>query len=295
MRLAGAILMLSAATASAQPLPAEPARVVVWVGPVISAPSSGGTLTTDYAPVLEAASGYTSHATQTLNIDRERGAGVEAGADIFFWRAVGIEAAVVHSHATVSGSDNSAYQTSLRYIGMQPPDYIPREYTAGGPEVWPDTTGSVSSTSVLLGGVVRLGSGRSRVGGTVGAGISRTKVNARVESVGYTSYRLGGHSVLFDFQHRLAVGTSGSDAVVRPYLSGQIDLRLNSRLSIVTGLRAVIGSTADVTAHAADLVEPDDSVTASDLAVMQSVLAMGPMRLPTTRWHLTVGLRCRLK
>ncbi len=295
MRLAAAVLLLSATTAAGQSLPAEPARVVVWVGPVISSPSAGGTLTTDYAPVLEAASGYTSRATQTLNIDRGRGAGVEAGAEIFFGRALGIEAAVVHSHATVSGSDNSVYQTSLRYIGMQPPDYIPREYTAGGPQGWPDTTGSVSTTSVLLGGVVRLDSGRGRVGGTVGAGVSLTKVNARVESVGYTSYRLGGHSVLFDFQHRFVAGTSGSDAIVRPYVSGQIDLRLNSRLSIVTGLRVVIGSTADVAAHAADLVEPDESVTATDLAVMQNVLTMGPMTLPTTRWHLTVGVRCRLK
>jgi hypothetical protein len=295
MRLALAMIALSASAAAAQPPAAGSERIAVWGGAAVAAPSSGGSLTSAYSPVLELASGYTSHAEQTLNVDRGTGAGAEIGVDLFLTRTVGIQAALARSRANLSGSANSEYRTSLRYVAMQPPDYIPREYTAENAQAWPDTTGSVSSSTLLVGGVVRLGSAGSRIGGTLAAGVSATRVSARVESLAYSSYRLGGHSVLFGSQHRVVIGTAGSDAVLRPYLAGQVGLRVNGRLSAVAGLRVEIGGAAAVNVRPDSLVDPNEGIFVPSLADVQSVLALQPIQLPMPRCQIVVGLRWRIR
>jgi hypothetical protein len=295
MRLALAMIVFSTSVAAAQPPSAGSERIVVWGSAAVAAPSSGGSLASVYSPVLELSSGYTSHAEQTLNVDRGTGAGAEIGVDVFLTRIVGIQAALVRSRASLSGSGNSEYRTSLRYIGMQPPDYVPREYTTENAQAWPDTTGSVSSSTLLVGGVVRLGSAGSRISGTLAGGVSSTRVDARVESLAYTSYRLGGHSVLFGSQHRVVIGTAGSDAVLRPYLAGQIGLRLNGRLSAVAGLRVEIGGAATINVRPDSLVDPNDGIFVPNLADAGSVLALQPMQLPMPRGEVMVGLRWRVR
>jgi hypothetical protein len=294
MRVLAASLVITVAwagAAAAQPAGSGPGRVSVWAGATVTAGSSGGVLPTDYAPVLQGADSYTSHATQQLSVNLASGLGVDLGADIYFSRRVGLELGLAVQRATVTGSGNSDYVVHLQYVSRQPPDYVPREYTTDTATPWPDTTGSASSTSVQIGLAARAGGQGSRVEGTVSGGLSLCRVDARIESVAYTAFWMGGHATLFSSQHRVAVDTSESGWFARPYLSGDVGVRVAGRTSLVGGVRVVLGSTPELAVRPDHLVDPGEGVSPPDLTEVQRVLAMGPLDLVQPRWRVVAGVR----
>jgi hypothetical protein len=262
----------------------------LWGAFTATAPAAGGTLVSDYEPVLLWSSGFTSHARQELRVDARRGQGVDAGARVFLARRFGVECGVTFSRAAIRGTPNSAYTVSLRYIGLLPPDYVPREYVFESSMPWPDTEGTVTYRSLRFGAAVRWGRAGARMGGTIAGGVSASKIDADVQSVAYTAFHLGGHSTLFSLQHRVVVSTADSGTVIRPYASGDVRVTLNRHAAVSGGIRVDIGSTIDVTARPDRLVDPDESLFPPDMTEVRRVLALGPVRLANARWHIMAGL-----
>jgi len=294
MRLAlalPALLPLIATAAAAQPTSGDNVRLEIWGGFVATAPASGGSVASDYAPLMVSSPDYSSHAKQTLTVDTGWGRGIDVGANVFVSPWFGIQGAFVYSRAAISGTGNSDYSLDLRYVSLQPPDYTPREYTTSSATAWPDTEGTMSYRSLSLGGVVRVGGASRRFGGSVAGGVSVSHVAADVRSVAYTVFRLGGHSTLFQSQHRVAVTTADSDSLVGPYVGGDVFCRVNRRVAAFGGIRVELGSQVDLAARADALVDPNEDAFTPELSEVQRVLTLAPMRAPTARWHIIAGIK----
>jgi hypothetical protein len=296
-RLTGCLLLiLVAGAAAAQPTGgSEPAKFSVWGGLTLTPSAEGGALATDYAPTLQGASGYTSRASQVLGVDFERGPGLVVGADVFFSRRVGFQAAFTYRRASLGGPANGDYQLYLHYITRQPADYEPRDYVVERAEPWPDTTGRCSLRSFQLGLVVRTGPAAGRIEATFAGGVGLNGAAADIESVGYTQFRLGGHGVLFESQDRVAVSTAGSGTFARPYLAGDVGIRAGRRTWLFAGVRAQLGTTPALEAHPARVVDPEGSLWEPDSAELEQVLTMAPLRLAIPPWQVVAGLRVALR
>jgi hypothetical protein len=293
---ASLLFVLVAGAAWAQPSGgSEPARFSVWGGLTLTPSAEGGALATDYEPVLQGASGYTSRASQTLNVDLGGGTGLIAGADIFFSRRVGLQAAFTYRRAGLTGPANGNYQFSLLYVARQPPDYEPRDYVIERAEPWPDTAGRCSLRSFQLGVVVRAGPAAGRIEATFAGGVGLNGAEADIESVGYTQFRLGGHGVLFESQDRVAISTAGSGTFARPYLAGDVGIRAGRRAWLFAGVRAQLGTAPALKARPARVVDPEGSLWEPDSAELEQVLTMAPLRLAMPHWQVVAGLRVAIR
>jgi hypothetical protein len=291
MRLALAMLALSATAAAAQPVSGGQVRLELWGAFAAATPVSGGSLASDYAPLLVSGSDYTSHAAQTMTVDTGWGHGVDVGANVFLSPWFGIQGSFLYSRAAISGTGNSDYLLDLRYVARQPPDYQPREYHTSSATAWADTEGSLSYRAIFLGGVFRVGRPGGRVSGTIAGGVSIAHITADVQSLAYSEFRLGGHSTLFESRHRVSVGTGGAEARVGPYVGGDVSAHLNPHVAAFGGIRVEMGPQGDVAATPDALVDPAEDAFPPDISEVQRVMALGPMHLPTSRWHLLAGIK----
>jgi hypothetical protein len=289
------LLVLVAGAAGAQPGGgSEPARFSVWGGLTLTPSAEGGALATDYAPTLQGASGYTSRASQVLGVDPERGPGLVVGADVFFSHRVGFQAAFTYRRASLTGPANGDYQLYLRYVARHPPDYEPRDYVIERAEPWPDTAGRCSLRSIQVGMVIRAAPAAGRIEATFAGGVGLNRAAADIESVGYTQFRLGAHGVLFESQNRVAVSTADAGVFARPYLAGDVAVRAGRRTWLFAGVRAQLGTTPELKARPARVVDPEGSLWQPDSAELEQVLTMEPLRLATPHWQIVGGLRVAL-
>ncbi|MBI1875730.1 MAG: hypothetical protein HYS05_17830 [Acidobacteria bacterium] len=125
---------------------------------------------------------------------------------------------------------------------MQPPDFVPRQFRYERQTAWPATQGSLRQLEIGLGGVGRWQSSRG-FGATGYAGLGYLRLSGETQSLAYTSFHLGGHSVLFPEQYRLSAtltpsSTWGLNA------GGELDIPVASSLSVVVGYRAFVGRAA---------------------------------------------------
>ena len=291
--LAGCLVFtLGAGAAAAQPAGGSGfARVSLW-GAVAMAPvAAGGELATDYAPVLEGGGDYTSRASQRLPVDVGGGAGVTAGADLFFSRRVGLQAGFIYRRAALSGPGTGDYLLSLRYVARQPPDYVAREYRVDRAETWPAASGHCSFRTLLFGLAVRAGPAAGRFDATFAGGVGVSRAAADLESAAYTAFRLGGHAVLFESQNRVAVSTADAGTIVRPYVAGDIGYRVSGRASLFAGVRVRVGSIPSLAARPSRVIDPEAALWVPDLGDVERVLAMEPLLLSMPRVQAVAGLR----
>jgi hypothetical protein len=207
--LAALVFLALARSAAAQPDDQNAApRFELWgaVSSALSGPS--GVLRSSYSPPLLLDGPFDSHGSQTVTFDSRRATGFEAGVNVFVSSHVGIQFLVHRDSPDIAGV-NTPYDTALQYTSRPPPDNLPilvniHQYTP-----WPDTTGSLTRTAVDVNGVVRMGQPR-RVSVTLSGGLTSARLQGTLEPIAFTTYRLGGRSVLFqdDFSHG-GVGRTG--------------------------------------------------------------------------------------
>jgi hypothetical protein len=63
-------------------------------------------------------------------------------------------------------------------------------------------------------------------------GVRFSHLTADVRSIACTASRLGGHSTLFQTQHRVAISTADSDTLVGPYIGGDVSWRISRRVAV---------------------------------------------------------------
>jgi hypothetical protein len=110
--------------------------------------------------------------------------------------------------------------------------------------VWPDTTGSLVQTTIGLNGAVRAGSART-VNVTVSGGLAVYRVSGATQPLGFTAFRLGGHSVLFSDEYRVGVSL-GPETTVGFDIGAEVNLPVGRRSAVVIGYRYLGGPSVDV-------------------------------------------------
>lgn len=215
--------------------PDPPARRVFeyWFGP--SAVSSGfdGTVATDYPATLEDGTSE-GRASQSLTLNAPRHLGVGAGIGLFPARHVGVQFLLDYVTRELTGA-SSPYVVSLYYIGMSPPDYVPREYHTEGTSSRPAAFGGVTQLTLSANGALRWDAGR-RVSATISGGLTAFRSKGFGESLAYTRFWLGGHSVLFSSM----LGTAFKFGPVTSFgfnLGGNLGVTIAGPLDLIVDVR----------------------------------------------------------
>ena len=270
---------------------ANPPRAEIWGAWARTAPISTGTLDVDYAPPMRLGPApLESSAHQVLRVDADGGHGIDLGVNVFFNRVFGVQGAFTATSADV-GAANGNYDTFLRYISSQPPDYQPSEYTYEQSTPWAPTTGTIGYRSLAVGGVVRWRTDSGRVGGTLAGGVDIDWYTGELESLGYTQFILGGHSTLFTVTHRVRVGPSGDERAFGPYAGGDVQVMIARRVAIMAGARVRLTSSRTVPIQVVDLVDADENPWPPEVPEVAAALDGQPLELPGVRWRAVIGVK----
>jgi len=174
--------------------------------------------------------------TQDLPLRRETGAGAGLELDVpLNENGLGVQILAEWASTGVTG-DPGTYGTRMQYETAFPPDYELRVIDVDSTSDWPAATGTARTLAVAanLSWTRTAGDGRWRWGASAGLAVLRTK--ARVESLGHSSYQVGGHGVLFgsvaqvEFDAGPATGLGfDAGAFVDVEVSRRLSLRLDAR------------------------------------------------------------------
>jgi hypothetical protein len=233
----------------------------------------------------------TSAARQTLVMESSGAFGVEGGIRLFMTRHVGLELAGGRTWASLSG-ENTPYAVALDYISRQPPDYTPKPMHYARAIDWADTEGDRRVTTIVAGPVIRWLPRTGPVSGTFSGGLSFQRIDGPVTSLGYTEFRMGGHSTLFSSQHRIEVETGDDAWIVGPYLAGDVRIRVTGRVGLTAGLRVHLSGEPDPRqTRVVGLVDPDEDPFVPNLAAVEAALEPGSeTRHAAARWQVFAGL-----
>ena len=134
--------------------------------------------------------------------------------------------------------------------------------------------------------------GSGRVAATGSGGVVWRRVTGSAEPLGFTVFRLGGHSTLFedDFHVRAALGPSWSTGV---YLGGSLDVEIGRHVAATVGCLVLIGSSVDVVTRVEAVVDGDASLSALPPAQIDAAMIPGSLQLSPRAVSLRFGIKFR--
>ena len=263
-------------------------RIAVWgaVSGVTDAPS--GTLVSSYEPPLLNGTLLQSRAGQSLTLNGNTGQGLQGGINLMASRHFGIQLLVDRATVDLSGT-NGAYSVSLQYASIQPPDTVARVFTTTFVKPWPDTTGSLTQWTTCFNAFARTAVA-GRVSASVSGGLSWNRLSGNAESLGYTEYRLGGHSVLFPEEMHLAFELEPTN---RPgfNVGGDIDIGVARHAAIVAGYRYLGAKTTRMPVRLTAILNQDDLVFRPGLDDIAQRLRIPPALMRASGSRILVGLK----
>jgi hypothetical protein len=285
MRVLVAALALAASAANS----AAAAPPVEFWGGLVAVGSASGATASDFSPPLLLDGDFTSHAAQRLAIDVPVDPGFEGGVNLFPSTHVGVQFLVDYASRRFTGA-NGPYAYSLHYVSHQPPnnEAVPVDIAQSVP--WPDTSGSLTEVVAAANVVARFGS--RRIAGAVSAGPALRRVALSMQPLGYTSFHLGGHSVLFEDDYRLAA------AVAPTYTLGfdvgaNVTVGVARHVAVLAGYRYFGFADVDAPTSAASILNPDQLFTPQPLSDIQSALGSTRTRVSPGASRFIVGLEIR--
>ena len=285
--LLGLAVVVPCASAQSVPPPSWP-HLELW-GAVTTIPSGQlGTLVSSYSPPLLLDGDYTSHANQTLTLKGAWHPGVEAGANLFVVPRAGIQISFDWDSQALSGI-NSPYDVTLQYISRPPPNNEPVPVTVHQTTAWPDTTGTLTRIAVNADGVVRLGR-PERVSGTLSGGLTFYRISGNVQPIAYTTYRLGGRSVLFADDYELAAAFEPTQTVGFN-LGGDVNISIARGLALTAGYRYLGGPATDVPVRELSVLNPDEIFFAQTPVEIARQMALPPAHVSVASSRFLVGLK----
>jgi hypothetical protein len=235
------------------PRPASAQQGAIWIA---GGASESGTslIRTDFAPPLLLGLEGSGRATQTVDVERSLAPSVEAGAQRFPTRHVGLEVWIGRERDQLFSS-GSTYHTALTYVSRPPPDNLPRQVLYERQADWPPVRVALRRWTVGLNVAVRPVAS-ARVAWSISGGLSRIRVSGDVEPLGFTAFVLGGHSVLFPNEYQLNTRVEPAWAW-RGNAGTMLDVTLAEHLALTMGARAIFG----------DDLRPSLRVTGADLSL----------------------------
>lgn len=241
-----------------------------------------------YAPPFESAA-HTSTATQTLPLDAGRGFALQLGVERSLGAHVGLQLLADHAEADLTG-EPGRYDLTLTYTSRPPPSNEPVEVTLQRSVAGPAATGRLQSLTLALNLAAWIDAGaHARLGVSVGPSWLRT--SGWAQSLVYSTFTLGGHSVLFSEDHLVsfdfAASGIGVDAscFVEADLGRRVGLRFDARYS--WGAERA----ADVTLR--EVVNAEEIVRSVPLADIEAGLSPAPLRIDPASFR--VGLLLSLR
>ena len=289
--LALCVLVLCAPAAGQTPTPAPPpGRVEVFGGFSLVAPRVDSTLTTAYAPTFRNATATSSSAGQTLQLSSETGYGVELGVNYFVTDVVGLQVLFGADRFDLGGS-NGPYTARLEYISRMPPDSTPHPAVAYRLEKWPDTVGQLKQRTLSVNVVGRWPLGQ-RVVGQVSGGLSYFRMDGLVSPVGYSSFSLGGHSVLFYDRYELEVALDAAHAF-GINAGAAVDVELSRAVALTADFRYFTGGTITSPVAVTQILNEEEVIMLDPLETIEETLRPPPVELKPTRARFMAGIKVR--
>ena len=282
-------LAIAPTSARGQPAPAPaPPRLEIWGG--VSGISSGefGMLVSSYSPPLLLDGDFISHGSQRLVLDSTWHAGIAAGMNVFFAPAAGLQFTFDRDSAALSGV-NGPYDVTLQYTSRPPPTNAPVPVSIHQSTPWPDTEGTITRTAVNANAVVRFGR-PDRVSLTFSGGLTMQRFSGSVEPVAYTTFQLGGHSVLFQDDYRLAVALEPTMAFGFN-LGSDVSAGIGHGLAVIAGYRYLGGPAIDVPLRDVTILNPDQILFSQTAEDIRTRLALAPVHLSVASSRVFVGLK----
>jgi len=273
-----------AQTSGARPFP----RLELWVAASAVTTGPGGTLVTSYSPPLLFDGDFTSRGGQMLTADASFATGVTAGINVFPSAHLGFQVLIDRAACDVHGA-NGAYTVALQYVSRQPPNDQTQIVNVQESIGWPDTSGSVTELALGFNGILRIG-GPEGLSMNVSGGPTFYRATGSLQPVGYTTFHLGGHSVLFEDAYRLAVSLTPAHAFG---LNAGVELNqpIGSHAAIVIGYRHFAAPEIDVTAHPAAILNEDQVTFQQSVGDIASRLGAAPMRVALSGSRLVIGVK----
>jgi hypothetical protein len=262
----------------------------LWGGISAVVGTTAGDLTSSYSPPVFFGSDFTSHGSQTLTLDSRRGIGFEGGVDLFPTPHLGVQILVNRVSTDLDGT-NGPYAIDLTYVSRQPPDSVPQTFAVQYSSRWPDTSGSLTQLTVAVNPVARLGR-PDGLNATVSGGVSYYRLSGTAQPLGYTAFRLGGHSVLFSDEYHLAVSFEPAN-VIGLNAGGEINIPLGRRTAVVIGYRYLGGGPTDVSVRLSEIVNADQVANQDTPENIARRLAPGPARVTVSNSRILIGVKVK--
>jgi hypothetical protein len=287
--LFGLSMLVAANIATAQGNAAPKGRPVeLWgaITGVVAGPA--GSLTSSYSPPLLFDGDFTSRAGQTLAAATGFAFGFTGGVNVFPSNRVGIQVLFDRASSDVSAA-NTPYAYALQYVSHVPPNNDAQTVNVSQAIAWPDTSGSLTQTAVAFNATVRIGR-PDRLSATISGGPTFYRLSGTVQPLGFTAFHLGGHSVLFQDDYRLALelepaNSVGFDAGV------DIDLPVGRHTFIIAGYRYFGGPEAEARVSSMTVINPDEITFELPIADIASRLALAPTQISVSSSRLFVGVK----
>lgn len=269
--------------------PAHAQTVEVSGGSGLANGSGDGTFASTYSPPFPFVE-HTGRASQRLILQREPAPLLWAAVTWFGSPHVGLEGRVDYRRPGLRGV-NGPYAVTLTYVARQPPDFVARQYAYETVTAWPDTEGHAGQVTATANVVVRLGDpGRTTLRLLAGGGI--TNLRGRVEPLGFTTFNLGGHSVLFPDEHRLSARYGPSTAIG---VSGGTEMHvpIGRHAALVVGWRIFVPRLMTLAVTVDGLATSDQGINQLQFDEVQRTLAPPPIQWRPFTSDLTAGLAVR--
>ena len=268
-------------------VPVEAPKFEVWGAMSAALTGPSGEWVSSYSPPLLLDGPYTSHGAQTVTFGADSGVGFEAGANVFVAPHAGIQFLFHRDSPEISGV-NTPYDTALQYTSRPPPDNLPVPVDIHQSTPWPDTTGSLTRTDASVNGVVRMGSGK--VSATVSGGLTFERVSGTMQPLAYTTYRLGGHSVLFEDDFLLAASLEPTNAVGFN-AGGDVCVSIHRGVALMVGYRYRGGPAIDMPVRITKVINADQILFEQTIAEISQQLAPRPARVDLSGSRVVMGLK----
>lgn len=269
--------------------PVSAQGVEVAGGSGLAGGSGAGTFDSSYSPPFPFVD-HSGTATQQITLERDVAPLMWASLTWFASAHVGIEGRVDYRQSDLHG-DNGPYAVTMTYTARLPPDFIAREYTFDTSTEWPDTSGHAGQLTASGALVLRVGEpSRTTLRLIAGGGV--TNLRGRFEPVAYTTFALGGHSVLFPDEHRLSM-RFGSTTAFGLATGADLHVPVGGHAAIVLGWRLFVPREMDMAVTVDGLAASDSAINELQLDEVQRTLAPSPIRWRPVTTDLTAGLSVR--
>jgi len=269
--------------------PVKAQTVEVAGGSGLSSGKGEGSFASSYSPPFPFVE-HTSLASQEVTAERDGAPVMWASLTWFPAAHVGVEGRVDYRRSGLHGA-NGPYVVSMTYIARQPPDFIAREYAYDSSADWPETSGHTGQLNATAAVVLRVGAPKGPTLRLL-AGGGLTSVRGRFEPVGYSTFSLGGHSVLFADEHRLSMRL-GSATTIGLATGAELHVPVGGHAALVLGWRLFVPRQMELEVTADGLAASDQGINSVELEEVQRTLAPSPLRWRPVTSDFVAGVAVR--